>query len=1368
MPEKGFTAIVQMSLVVLLTAVILSVVVMTAPEISSLTGFAVGGNLTYIEETAEVEIWAQTNLIVHVDGGNITATLLTDDGSPVSGEDVVLTSGDGRVFGIKTDSEGNARFYNILPGHYSLLFGGSETRYLRPSSSDVEISVPSSHEYSSGIIKSYSSNASAALVGDIIRFSAVYSRPADMENATFVFNHYPSGSVYEVSADTDSDGVLYYDMKLEDTGIYTWKAVYVYGHEGNVIAHERPEIGVVSKKPESSINITSIDAVRSGDTSFDISVTLESYATDTKDVILLLTAPEEVIIGDSVVEIKKLKKDRPETYTFSAEVQTCGSYELEATASNSMKVSRKVTISVPCTDLDINITTVQMPAEFGRPVRWKKVVSVSNPGPYEIEGRVLEVAVPRSAKLEEKTIERLGAEKHDDKLLLKLERVASKESRTIEIEYETEAPTVAESNTIQDDSQFWKTITVEGSDEVHYQNVRVSVQIPENLYKWIKLYWESGDVKLFENRTLIYDALSGYSNGQFNVTLTDTDGNGAPDRMEWTVPMLSSSVFSYGAYSCQYETDSVAWSAVSSKGSGAFTYTYYTWNMDMPCPGQGSCFLRNISTYTRFLNTGSSTSSAGNAYQQMSDRDERDCTTPSSATYTYYNAYAPALGAGAISGPLWRCEDGSAGSPNTCSMDASDNFNGTDFNCTSVKLAAYANNPGSVIMIIDTYTINYTWCWIDVEPKLQNPRAHVAESASEKIGGWGETWNFTIETMDPQGDDVNVSVGYNETPSSSVDFYQLGTSSCPSCSSFTNATIQYNNFDCSMDFVPYYYRFNASDNSSHTSTWGPDADYSFRIEEDDIQPDYVSGNNSMLSRRPVGNPTFNYTFLRIYGNDTDSESGVYNNTNAVFNIKQNLVDVDQILKNSNSTGYWEYNFTPDCSYDVGWKEWWITSTGYVDDYTKSCYKSMDSRDNFTLRVFITDELEPVVTAPTGNPSYAVGTQIDLEASVLDDCGNAITDLTSDNVTFYVNTTGYGYVCTGTFTNNLDGTYKCAFDSSAKAAGTYNVTVVVDKTNYIDGSDVEENAFNLYSPPDLEAANVSAQSTPWGLNLTFSVNVTDVGDNVTVELWHKNPNVGSWVLAGTQTCENCGVDDVLYYNVSYNCSDIANGWKFRFEANDTDGYTDITAVADGEYVNDDDDFNVVPNNIRIDYVSGNESTATPSTPAVFVLRAYDLNQSTYGISENLWLYFNVTSNGEGSTYIRDGTNTSNSTGYIYYYFTPDESYTSNHSRWFGYVNDDPGKTTCYDYAASNVFNVTVNVNWPPLYRTQRVNGLATDSQGWGEGWNFSVDVMDTDNDDLNVTLQVITQGSWTDIDTKDCPSCSSWTTINFTDINFTCA
>ena len=157
--------------------------------------------------------------------------------------------------------------------------------------------------------------------------------------------------------------------------------------------------------------------------------------------------------------------------------------------------------------------------------------------------------------------------------------------------------------------------------------------------------------------------------------------------------------------------------------------------------------------------------------------------------------------------------------------------------------------------------------------------------------------------------------------------------------------------------------------------------------------------------------------------------------------------------------------------------------------------------------------------------------------------------------------------------------------------------MVDKTNYIDGNDMEDDSFSLYSPPDLEAANVSAQSTPWGLNLTFSVNVTDVGDNVTVELWHRNPNVGSWILAGTQTCEDCGVDDVLYYNVSYNCSDIANGWKFRFEANDTNAYTDITAVADSEYVNDDDDYDVVANSISIEYISGNERTATPSVPAV---------------------------------------------------------------------------------------------------------------------------------------------------------------------------
>jgi hypothetical protein len=77
----------------------------------------------------------------------------------------------------------------------------------------------------------------------------------------------------------------------------------------------------------------------------------------------------------------------------------------------------------------------------------------------------------------------------------------------------------------------------------------------------------------------------------------------------------------------------------------------------------------------------------------------------------------------------------------------------------------------------------------------------------------------------------------------------------------------------------------------------------------------------------------------------------------------------------------------------------------------------------------------------------------------------------------------------------------------------------------------------------------------------------------------------------------------------------------------------------------------------------------------------------------------------------------------------------------------------------------------MYRNLRVNGLPTASMQWGEGgFNFSVEVKDygTETDDLNVTLQLDTGSGWTEYGSDDCLSCSSWTWVNFSYINLTCA
>jgi len=105
-------------------------------------------------------------------------------------------------------------------------------------------------------------------------------------------------------------------------------------------------------------------------------------------------------------------------------------------------------------------------------------------------------------------------------------------------------------------------------------------------------------------------------------------------------------------------------------------------------------------------------------------------------------------------------------------------------------------------------------------------------------------------------------------------------------------------------------------------------------------------------------------------------------------------------------------------------------------------------------------------------------------------------------------------------------------------------------------------------------------------------------------------------------------------------------KFRFIAEDDEGYLVYTdPLNPGDYADNDDQFYIEPHNISIIYREGNDTTASPTLAAVFVLQGYDTDLDTYYLNDSLMLAFNVTTNGQHSSYKTDGTNSSNSSGHV---------------------------------------------------------------------------------------------------------------------------
>jgi len=165
---------------------------------------------------------------------------------------------------------------------------------------------------------------------------------------------------------------------------------------------------------------------------------------------------------------------------------------------------------------------------------------------------------------------------------------------------------------------------------------------------------------------------------------------------------------------------------------------------------------------------------------EMCIRDSVYIVNPQDSTH-YYPIYDsdPAArdsdGDGVV-GPEWSCNR-LYGTQPADYQGATCNLTSLGFNTSSFTVYVRGGNK----IVTDVFYVNYTWCWQPAKPQMRNMVVRSANTTL-KTGGWGEVWNFTVEVMDPQGDDVNVSAWYNDTASDDVIHTYVGSEMCYSCS----------------------------------------------------------------------------------------------------------------------------------------------------------------------------------------------------------------------------------------------------------------------------------------------------------------------------------------------------------------------------------------------------------------------------------------------------------------------------------------------------------------------------------------------------------------------------------------------------------
>jgi len=623
---------------------------------------------------------------------------------------------------------------------------------------------------------------------------------------------------------------------------------------------------------------------------------------------------------------------------------------------------------------------------------------------------------------------------------------------------------------------------------------------------------------------------------------------------------------------------------------------------------------------------------------------------------------------------------------------------------------------------------------------LSSTQTLTSPSVSPTSGGWGvANYTYSVVVADTDGDTVNVTLWIrNATDDGDWEFY---------ASELTTGGISYFNRSYTQNEIKNWsFKFNSTDDHGNyvESSAG-----SHVVDKDTITATIYEGNNTYVNRSE--SQTGIIVRLATYLYDVDKVANSTNVSEATFfmyltNESGTWIEQSESINSTDPSDYYYLDFNPTCNYTAAQQLW---NTSVIGD---TFHKNVTS-PNFFVNVI--GDLNATYTSPASlSTIYERGDNIVFSGNVTDDCGAFVSGA---NVQYLINSSTAIYYCN--FSDNFawdetSGIYNCTWDSTGKNVTDYNVTMIVDKAFHISATDYQEDAFHIKATMGLDGAFVQPEDEGWSFNRTFYVNVTDnLGDNVTVWLWESDDEI-TWTQVGNILgCNETCADTTMNWTKNYSCGDIKT-WYYKFNASDTEGNGYTTSGSD--YVID-NNFAIEADNIRIEYIAGNETNATrDNNPATFILRVYDIDKGTYNITPAAYISFNVTRLGEGTTYYKLNTNTTNATGYVDFVFYTNTSFTVGKQNWYGFI-DTSQTPSCYKFNVSGIYNVTTLSNEPVL-DTQVVSPI---SGGWGDQRTFNITINDSQN---NATVYLYKaesiSGPWTFIDEQNYTNASEEVVLSF--------
>jgi len=503
---------------------------------------------------------------------------------------------------------------------------------------------------------------------------------------------------------------------------------------------------------------------------------------------------------------------------------------------------------------------------------------------------------------------------------------------------------------------------------------------------------------------------------------------------------------------------------------------------------------------------------------------------------------------------------------------------------------------------------------------------------------------------------------------SSIDWYVENSTYCTNCDNYYFLTQK--NFSCE-NIGTWYAKFNATSASGFSNET---ATIQFTITEVPLTINYAEGNDTIVNRSDILPQNVIRLGVQIWDDTLNNYTTAIHSANVHSYITTDGTTYQEETYDTKNETHYFIDFNPTCSYQVGLQKWKfnVTDPCYEDETSEEFYITIIGDLNGTNLIL-----------PDGTQNFTAGENISMYGRVVDDCFQPITDA---NVYFEIKGVET-YVCDAIHVG--DGYYNCTWDSTGKAGGWYNVTMYASRSYYVSRSDTQVNAFFLITPVELRNAQVSYPGDGgWGELHNFSVEVRHYA-SINVCLLEAPGNAIAptqpYQITECKYVESPTTWTLVNFSKRYSCEDFTTStfWWFIFNASEPGEPATYSQTTNASHILTKDDVEIL-HVLRDDSIVYRNRTA-PEGIATFIVFINDTDAGTpaYNPAQGSPIVRFYVYN--GTSYLLDGSTTTNSTGHATYYFNPDCRYDAGRRSWYVEV---PSIDVCYKVSTSSYFNTTI--------------------------------------------------------------------------------